>query len=201
MANDQVLNRGDPIDERLSVVLFDDVKLHLDVMHDDDDGKIRAIVESAIEYFGSQVDSPFELTAYSLRLPWWPKCVTFPVYPLSSVTAVKYWPENGDAETTVELTEFETVIRDRSFGDMTPTPTADLPSLADRRYPVTVEFVAGYAPGKIPATVIHTIKLLARHYYDNPVPVVIGTSASDIPLTLQSMIAMHKPTAWVRGVK
>jgi hypothetical protein len=73
----------------------------------------------------------------------------------------------------------------------------DSPSLADRPDAVQVTFTAGASnPRDIPPGLKHAVRILTRHYYDNPTASVGGTM-HELPIHLRHLLESERVAGWV----
>lgn len=56
-------------------------------------------------------------------------------------------------------------------------------------YEYAVTYTAGYAAGEEPADIRQAVMQLVGHWYENREPVVVGTVAAPIPLTVRDLLA------------
>lgn len=113
---------------------------------------------------------------YLLQLPLWPRGRRLELRktPLSSVTSVKYYPEDGGAQLTLDPSNYR-VCTPAAPGYIQFVEDIDFPSLASRFDAVEVTFVSGYGDGSdesaVPPILRAAVLMIARNYYDNRVPV------------------------------
>ncbi len=55
-------------------------------------------------------------------------------------------------------------------------------------------FIAGYgdAAEDVPTPLRHAMQLLVRHWFDQRTPVIVGTSAMDVPLAYHALIGPYR---------
>ena len=57
---------------------------------------------------------------------------------------------------------------------------------------VQVNMTLGYAEGSIPDGLLHAVKLLVAHYYENRNIVVVGTISSQVPNMIHSLLNPYR---------
>ena len=68
--------------------------------------------------------------------------------------------------------------------------TPDLYSYAYNRIKIT--FSVGYAEASVPEAILHALRLLVSHYYENRMTVVVGRQANDVPMTVASLLSQYR---------
>lgn len=106
----------------------------------------------------------------------------------SSGLSVKYLDDNGVLQTLAtsvyELGQRNGIgIVRRKYGQVWP-------SARDVEDAVVVRAVCGYGanPSDVPAKYRHAMRLLVHHWYEQRMPVVTGTIATQIPLLVESLV-------------
>lgn len=98
-------------------------------------------------------------------ITWIGDVMTIDRSPLVAVSAVKYYAGGETSLTTLSDSEY-LVITGTTPGRV--QLKIDPPALADRADAVQIDFMAGAAdPGAIPPTMLHAVRLLAGHLYEN----------------------------------
>jgi len=110
-----------------------------------------------------------------------------PLPPLISVSSVTYLDENGDTQTL--STSDYVVSTDSEPARITLAVDANWPSTQCVADAVTITFTCGYGTSAdVPDGIKTAIKMLVSHWYENRVPIVTGTIASDIPMTVDALL-------------
>lgn len=125
-----------------------DVKKHLVIEHDEDDDLIETYLKSVI----AMLDPPYGFLGRAMvtqTLKYWRetipagKIIKIPFPPLQSVTSVKYY-DSDEAEQTISSDDY-TVVTSHEPGYVELSTNKSWPtSLSERKYPVFIEFIAGY---------------------------------------------------------
>lgn len=121
-------------------------------------------------------------------------CATIHRSPLVSVESVKYIAAGASSTTTMSASDYA-VITSAEPGIIQFLKA--LPDLADRPDAIQIEFTAGYElPELVPAGLRHAIKMMVAHIYETRTPVAFA-SATQIPLTLQTLLDNQKVRGWI----
>jgi uncharacterized phiE125 gp8 family phage protein len=122
-----------------------------------------------------------------------PRIITLPYPPLSSITSLAYTDSAGDSQTLTEDTDFIA-----STNQVKPILyeawTKSWPSVRPIREAITVTYVAGYgaAAANVPDDFKIAMRQLILYWYDNRSPVAIGTISKELELVLKSILSPYK---------
>lgn len=166
-----------------------EAKAHLRVDIIDDDAFIDNLVKAARVHLEIVMNRSFVDTTWKLILDEFPAdVIRLPRAPLSSVTSVTYTDTDG-ASQTVATADF-TVDTDSEPGRIYPAFEEVWPATRDIRNAVTIEFVAGYGTAEtdVPETIRQAGLLLVGHWYENREQVIVGTSTSELPMAVKSLM-------------
>lgn len=167
------------------------------LLYADENSYLTALIEAATALTEIITDRALITQTWDLYLQDWPvgDSIEIGKPPLQSVTHVKYTDYDG-TETTWSSSEY-IVDTDSEPGrivlaygynwpDFTPYP----------KNPINVRFIAGYgaAGSAVPDPIIHAIKLLISHYYDNREHAIIGmnTSIQELPFGVMSLLSAYR---------
>lgn len=124
-------------------------------------------------------------------------CLRLPLFPVISITSVKYTDTNG-AEQTI-ASENYTLKNDDLGAYVEFTSSYSFPSLNTESAAVRVTYLAGYADiagtpktSSVPDDIKNAIALLVRHWFDNPGAVVVGVTAQQLPQGVDALLAKHR---------
>jgi len=173
-----------------------DAKTHLRVDISEDDSYIDLLVTAATTKL--EVDTGLSLITqtWNLKLDHWPTGVCEPIKmpkaPLQSVVSITYTDENGDVQ-TMDAADYR-VDGDSFPARITPAFNVSWPTIRHITGSITIQFVCGYgaAGSSIEQDLIHALKMLIGHWYENRESVVIGTITSSVPQAYDSLIEPHK---------
>ena len=163
-----------------------DLKSHLRVTHTQEDTLIGALRSAAISWVEEHCN--IKLGSYTARgylTDWCP--AYFPIGPVTAISEVKY-QTTADKDYTTDLTTLATTLW---FTDAVTQPARiafrDYPTTYDYALtPVVVTFTAGYTT--MPAPVVHAIRLLVAHMYENRQEEVIGTITTRLKFGLEALL-------------
>jgi len=149
------------------------LKDHLRVEHDQDDQLIETLRGAAFAYLESYTGSRFGSRTVNIWLDFWRSC-EIPARPVTSVTDVKYYDQNGDLQTLDTSKYFTDLVGHSSRVRFINTPALQ-PNGLNR---VKIEAVLGYATA--PDPILAAAKLLVGHLYDQRQNEVVGTISSPL---------------------
>tara|TARA_R110000824_G_scaffold77288_2_gene195532 strand:- start:13999 stop:14400 length:402 start_codon:yes stop_codon:yes gene_type:complete len=133
-----------------------------------------------------------------LYLDKWPgREIQLPYPPLISVTSVKYY---GDSTETLDTfsTGSYTVSTAGDPGVIWLNEDKDWPDLMDRPQPIEILFTAGYGANTddVPDTIQTAVAMTACYWFDQPIPVITGTTATELPLGVSRLIDSERFTRY-----
>lgn len=182
------------------VVTLAEAKAHLDVLHDDDDTLITALVAAATQHIDGangwlgRAIGPQELEA---RGAFFEDCGIRPPFPpVISVASVKYLDTNG-AEQTLGPGQYEVRGNEivRAWGVSWPATRADEEN-------VRIRYWAGYTAdpeedplvAAVPAPIAAAIKLMVGDLYFNRETTISGTIVQSVPMsvTVENLLAPYR---------
>lgn len=118
--------------------------------------------------------------------------IYLPITPVKSITSIKYY-DADNVQQTATVAEFDFYSNeDQAY--IKPKTGESWASMYDRADAVEVVYVCGYVT--TPDTLLHALKLLVGHFYENRESVVIGTITSELPMAVDVMVSLHKK-GWV----
>lgn len=175
-------------------ISLSEVKAQLRVEHSDDDELLTRLIAVVTAY----TDAKGALGKAMITQTWanWigpnpSQSVTLSLGPVQSVTAVKYYDEDGTLQT-------DTLANYNVFGvpertKIEPKSGFNWPVTQDRDDAIKIEYVCGYGDGAsdVPASLRHAMMLMVGHWYDNREQAQMD-ELSDIPFGFVELINMHK---------
>lgn len=130
---------------------------------------------------------------WRIALDQWPSAdVGFhlPVRPVSSVVSIQYVDTSGATQTWASSNY--TLDAGRGSPVVWYAYNVTTPSLRSQRNAVTITYQAGYASAAlVPQRWKQAILLLAGHWAEQRLPVIVGTSAAEVPLTYERLVATN----------
>lgn len=176
---------------------LEEAKVHCRVDTDDEDGLIEGLIAAATDHldgWSGILGRCLVNQQWQIGLFGWPSAreVHLPFPDVSEATVV-YRDADGD-EQPVDFDEFD-VVDDwggsyvRFSGSFAP-PSLFRGAVA----PVKVSFTAGYGPAAedVPEAIRQAALLLVGHWYDNRQAAIVGTSAVDAPMAVDTLLAPHR---------
>jgi len=181
----QVEITGAAVDQD-TIITVADLKSHLRVTHTQEDTLIGALRSAAISWVEEHCN--IKLGSYTARgylTDWRP--AYFPIGPVTAISEVKY-QTTADKDYTTDLTTLGTTLW---YTDEVTQPARiafrDYPTTYDYALtPVVVTFTAGYTT--MPAPVVHAIRLLVAHMYENRQEEVTGTITTRLKFGLEALL-------------
>lgn len=172
-----------------------EAKKHLIVETTDDDVYINSLIKAARRQVETITRRALITQTWDLYLddfPGWDGYIEVPKGTLQSVTSITYVDENGTSQ-TLSSSNYQ-VSTAGAPGRITPAYELDWPVTRDIMDAVIIRFVAGYgdSASDVPDDIRHAMKMIISNMYDNREPVIIGTTASIMPMGVDSLLATHR---------
>ena len=143
---------------------LDAIKAHLRIDEDTDDTLLTAYIEAATSYCEVQTGRAYVSQTWDLMLSSFSNPIWIPKPPLQSVTYVKYYDSDNEQQTWGSE-NYHVVTGTKAQGRLEPVNGVSYPATYSRPDAITIRFVAGYS--SMPAQVVHAVKLLCGHFYEN----------------------------------
>ena len=156
----------------------------------DFDTTLQELVKSATNAVSNDLGRALVNTTYTLYLQNWPgREIQLPYPPLVAVDSVKYY---GDATETLDTfaSSSYTVSTAGDPGIVWVNEDKDWPSLMNRPNPIEIQFQAGYGSNAddVPAAIQAAVTMTAAYFFEQPIPVITGTIATELPLGASRLI-------------
>lgn len=152
-------------------------KAHLRVLHDYEDELIGALRDAAVNAVEQHTGKSLIARSYSWRGRFG-SSVQLGTGPVNSVTTVQYLDANGVEQSPVPAA----VAKIGLDGELLPATGTCWPETADADGAVEITFMAGYAAGACPPSLIMAAKLMIGTLYANRESVVVGVSVNSLPM-------------------
>ncbi len=154
------------------------------------DSEFAALIQAAREQWEADTGCVCLQSTWAVKLDnWWSSDdgLQLSHRPVQSISSISYLDTAGASQTWSSSNYTLDLYR------VSPTVwyayNVTTPSLYSVPSNVTVTYVAGYATAaEVPASWKHAIKLLAGHWFSNRDPVVLGTTASEVPHTYERLV-------------
>jgi uncharacterized phiE125 gp8 family phage protein len=179
-----------PVGELLSLA---GAKAHLKVEHDDEDVLIAGLVAAATNH----LDGYRGILGCALLAQTWKRSfdrfpcgrtVRVPLGPLRAGATISYFDAAGEAQ---DFTAFH-AVEDAVGPLLMLEDGASWPSTATRPDAVTVTWPCGFSATaedpEFPAAVLHAVKLLITHWYENRAGVITGTISTELAWTIAALL-------------
>lgn len=183
-------------------VSLTDMKTHLRITAFDENDDISGLITLARQHIEEICSISIIQQTWDYFLDSFPlhnsAAIRLPRPPLVSVTYVKYLDDNGDLQTWSDT--LYTVDTAKVLGTVIPSYAEIYPSTQRFQNAVQIRFIAGYADGSavpfvdtgIPKPLIHALKLLVGHWYENREATVMSVEISNVPLTIRTLLDTYK---------
>ena len=156
----------------------------------DFDPTLQELIQAATNAVQNDLGRCLIETTYTLYLDRWPgRESQLPYPPLISVTHIKYWGDATETLDTLTASDY-TVSTGGDPGICWINEDKDWPDLQDRPTPIEIKFKAGYGTDAddIPGAIQAAITMTAAYFFDQPLPVITGTIATELPLGVSRLI-------------
>lgn len=172
-----------------------DVKKHLRILHDDEDGYIDSLIAAATYH----LDGPDGVLGRCIGEQTWVWTIDrfpcgrmhIPMPPTVSVGAIEY---DNPANIAAPYTGFRTLHAGAETGAFVlPAIDGEYPETNGEAGCVRVTFTAGYS-GSVPATILWAARLLISHWYEHR-EAAVDTGAKfgllELPFGVRALLAQH----------
>lgn len=165
-----------------AIVSLADMKEFLRVEHTDEDTTISSIIDAAVQAAQDYTGRHFVSSGFSLYIDSFYN-VEIPMG-IATISAVTYFDSAGDSQT---------LSVDKYYSDFQREPGRiafiDPPSTDTDRFNAVA--IAGTLGETALPPIVHAIKMLAAHFYENRRAVII-TTASKIPLGIEAILNPYR---------
>lgn len=173
----------------------------------DQDAYITALISMAREAVEDYTRRAFIEQTWKLTLDQWPvsegsnprrlRNVELDRTPLVSVESVKYWPaDGGDQVELAQDTDYLLILGTVPGQISVLSSSSGWPDTAVRPDAIEIEFTAGNVD-TAPSRAKQAIYLTMANWYENRVPVVVGTIASEVPNSVKGLLQSLKVSGFV----
>lgn len=173
-------------------VTLTEAKQHLRVEDDftDDDDYIEALISAAREFAEGFQRRSIAKKSYELSVKSFDSRTRLPLPPVASVTSFKIKNKDGTV-TTLANTDY-VLLSDDFSAFIERAPGFSYSGQLYEIYPVTIEYVAGYEPDRVPQKTKQAMLLLLGHWYANREAVAVGRTPTEVPLAAKSLLSMDR---------
>ena len=159
-------------------------KEFLRVDHSDEDTTITALINAAVQHCQDYTNRHFVASNFTLSLDAFYNC-EFSTSPINTITGVTY-KDVANATQTLSTSKYwyDTKREPGRINFDSPPDTYE-----DDFNTVTISGTLGAAPAQ---PVVHAIKMLVAHYYENRRAVITGTTTVEIPLGVAALLNPYR---------
>lgn len=169
-----------------------DLKIHASVTVDD--SLLQDYITAACALVGGKdgiVGKVLTTETWELKLRAARGCVVLPLSPVQSITSISYY----DAENVLQELNVDDfyLYGDEDGAFIEPKTGVNWPSVYSRRDAIVMRFVAGFGTAAdVPANITRAIRLIAAHWYENRTAVLVGVTAQELPLAVESLLNISR---------
>jgi len=175
-------------------VSVDDCKLDLKIQHGADDELLKDYIAAACALVGGKdgiVGKVLTAETWDLKLSSASGCVVLPLSPVQSITSISYFDAENTAQ-TLAVDDFY-LYGDEDTASIEPKTGVVWPAVYTRRDAITIRFVAGFGTAEnIPKNITRAIRLIVAHWYENRTAVLVGVTAQELPLAVESLLSISR---------
>lgn len=177
-----------PAEEPLSVEL---VKAQLRIDDSDEDAVIAMQIASARSVVESYLRARLINQTVRLTLDGFPSRIELPIWPVQSITTVKYDDTAGDEQTIIS-TDYQ-LIESRKPNLVAPAYLGTWPIARADFDSVRIEFVVGYgATGNdVPADIRQAMLMLIGDFFENRENTIVGMTPAEMPFGVKALLSPH----------
>lgn len=174
-------------------VTLAEAKAWLKVDGADEDALIATLITAARLHLESVTGRALLTQSWRLVLDAWPAGgeVRLPVAPLSELTAIRAFDEDGD-EHAIGLAQFLVGPGGAPARLVLPATVAGMPVLR-QRFGIEIDYVAGFGDAAdVPQELKQALLVLVAHWFEHRDAVVIAGSGAVIPFGFDRLIAPYR---------
>lgn len=177
----------------LEPVTYAEMRSYLRLHDDNEQALVEDLITVARDYAEIETGRQLITATWKLYLKQFPAQIRVPRPPLQSVTSIGYVDQAGAAQTvtaTVYYVDTKAapglIYEDES--QLWPTHRGEPGDF------ITVTYKAGYGltPSTVPEGIRLAIRYLVAHWFDTRQPIVIGSTVTDIPITVERLLTHYK---------
>jgi uncharacterized phiE125 gp8 family phage protein len=173
-----------------------DMKAHLRVSHNAEDGLIAGYLIAAREWVEAYTGRSLATQTWQASLPAFASQVWLPrAAPLQSVTFVKYYDADNVLQAVNAANYLVPAFHEPAV--IEKLDTASWPSVYLRSDAVQVEYIAGYADGACPQALAQAVQVLAAHFYEHrEASLAAGDSGKEAAFAVTALCSPYR--VWLR---
>jgi uncharacterized phiE125 gp8 family phage protein len=175
----------------ITPVSLAEVKSHLRVDHDDDDGVLGVLIAAAVDH----LDGWTGILGRALVTQTWRQdfsgfgCLRLALGPVASIAKIEYFDGTNVAQ---ELPATTYVLRADALGSyLDLKPDQSWPGTYGRADAVSVTYIAGVDAAKVSGAIKVAITMLVGHWYANR-EAVTADPAIELPIGVAALLAPYR---------
>lgn len=181
------------VDATVEPLTFEEAQSYLRIDEIDDRGLVESLIQAARIRAEVFTNRAFITQTWTLKADDFGDLITFddiieiPKPPLISV--VVQFIDVNEVLQTFSSAKYVVDI-DSELGRIKPIASETWPNTFDTLNAVTITFVAGYgaAASDVPSDLIHAIRFLIGHWYENREEVLIGKNSTKLPEAAEMLL-------------
>lgn len=172
-----------------------EAKAYLRVDTTDEDSLVDSLIAAARDHIEEMTGRALVRRHYRVSFDAFPSVVIdLPRSPLLGVTAVRYVATDGTS--TILAPSSYQVGKNRKPGRVAPAYGLSWPTTRSDLDGVEIDFVAGYLSAEdVPEQLRIAARQLVAHWFENREPVVVGPSATQIPMGIDRILRNYRVRA------
>tara|TARA_R110000803_G_scaffold15712_1_gene43267 strand:+ start:1198 stop:1821 length:624 start_codon:yes stop_codon:yes gene_type:complete len=171
-----------------AIVSTANLKEFLRVDHTDEDTLIEALRLAAIDYVQNYCNLQFGDVTAIMYLDNFPGHWEIPTGPVQSITSITYNP-TASTTSTLSVDNYFVDTKRKPARITMVNPPSVYPDISNG---VQVNMSLGYLEADVPAGLVHGIRLLVAHYYENRNIVAVGSIATEVPNLIHSLLNPYR---------
>lgn len=156
----------------------------------EDDVLLAELIQDATDFLEGPngIGLAFLSQQWEYHLDAFPEVICIPLGPVISVDSITYIDSAGTEQTVAAADYKVDTVRnpariEPAFGQAWPTPREEINA-------VKVTFTAGHS--NLPGDVKRAIAMLVAHWYQHREAVIVGDSAAEVPMAVQTIIDKYR---------
>lgn len=193
------------VDATVEPLAVGEVKAHLRIDDNASDDYLTALISAARQHVEEKLGRALITQTWRLvldRFPcaetdpetgfWRDGRITLPRPRLISVSSITYVDTDG-ATQTLDPTLYQ-VDSYSDPGRISPAFDEDWPLTREQMNAVTITYTAGYGASAsyLPTSILHAMKLLIGHWYENREATLVGTIVAETPMAVDALLNPYR---------
>jgi uncharacterized phiE125 gp8 family phage protein len=170
-----------------------EAKAHLRIDAGDEDALVTSLIAAARMFVEKTLGVALITQSWSYFFDFWPSagCITLPILPVQTVSAVKVHDDAG-GWTTLDAGSYIVDVLSEPARLVLKGAVPSIEARALNAFEVT--FTAGYGDevDDVPEPIRQALKLLVAHWFERREPVVLGLSAQEVPATVAALLLPYR---------